>query len=235
MADAPRQVGEFPPQRIPINTRAPKNPIDKATIVSIYPRKISETKHTIDPSKFEIEPGRLEDPSILVVGSSSWWAFYGDGRPPIEVPISSVAIANSIIMDLSNATPECDMVDARPGLFFVPGEFNVLEVKTKFKSTLLEVAAKQKNWYLKLVRAADSLWARSNGNPLALSDEMRLAAQELNLKDKPWMMDFTTITMVPCVACGTLKNPAFPVCASCKAVDMSHPNAKELVFAKGQI
>lgn len=233
MSDTSRQVGEFPAPRIPINTRAPKNPMDRATIVSIYPRKISETKHTIDPSKFEIAAGRLESPSVLVVGSSSWWAFYGDGRPSIEVPISSVAIAESIIHDLFTSTLECDMVDARPGLFFVAGEFSPLEIKMKFKETLAEVAAKQKNWYHKLTRAADSLWARSNGNPLALSEEMRLAAQELNLKDKPWLQDYTTIAMVPCVACGSLKNPDFPVCANCKAVDQSHPNAKELVFAKG--
>lgn len=221
-------VAEFPPPR-PALTRMPKNPIDKTTIVSIYPAPIREVKVTIEPGIFEIEAGRFDNPALLVVGSSSWWSYSGDTRPTIEVPISSISVAEAVVKDFSNGMIECDMVDARPGLFIVPGVISKLELIAKYKNELEEANTRQRNWFFKLVKTADSLWAVSNGNPKAISDEMRLAAQELNLKDKPWLRDFRTIELTPCFACGSLKNPQFPVCANCKAID---PNYKgEIKFA----
>lgn len=225
-----KQVAEYPPSRSAL-TRRTKNPIDKSTIVSIYPKAIVERKFTIEPGIFEVPAGTLEHPSILVVGTSSWWSYSGDTRPTLEVPVSSVEIANSVIMDFSNGMLACDMVDARPGLFFVPGEVNVLEVKTKYKDQLLSVHAKQKNWFMNLVKIADSLWARSNDNPLAISDEMRLAARELNLDQKPWLKDYHTVELVNCKACGSLKNPIYPICPTCKSIDPDNPLGKDLKFA----
>lgn len=215
MADMSKVVAEFPAARPPI-ARMPKNPIDKTTIVSIYPKAITERKYTIEPGIFEIPAGRFDDPSTLVVGSSSWWSYSGDTRPTIEVPISSIAIANSIIMDLQS---DFSSVDAGPGLFFIPGEVNILEVKTRYKAALEEANTKQRAWFMMLVKIADSLWARANGNPLCISDEMRLAARELNLNEKVWLRDYHTIELKPCMACGHLKNPLYPVCSNCKAID----------------
>jgi len=230
MAEQFRQRAEFPPPR-PALTRSPKNPIDKSTIVSIYPKEIIERKYTIEPGIFQIPAGRLENPSILVVGTSSWYTYTGENRPTIEVPVSSTMIADALIGDFCRGMLECDMVDARPGLFFVPGEHTIFELKSneKFKEKLVEIAAKQREWFSRLVRIADSLWARSNGNPLSIPDDARLAAEELNLKDKPWMVDFKTIELVPCFACGSLKNPAFPICAVCRAIDPTYKG--EIKFA----
>lgn len=172
MAEQFKQVAQFPPPR-PTLSRVPPNPIDKSTIVSIYPKDIYERKFTIEPGIFEIPAGRLESPSILVVGTSSWWSYSGDTRPTINVPVSSVQIAEAVIKDWSNGMLACDMVDARPGLMFIPGEVTVLDVIARYKPQLEEVAAKQKNWFMHLTKIADSLWARSNGNPLVISDEMR--------------------------------------------------------------
>jgi hypothetical protein len=47
---------------------------------------------------------------------------------------------------------------------------------------------------------------------------MRLAAQELNLTEKPWLQDFTTVALVNCPFCGTLVKPGFPVCITCHHV-----------------
>lgn len=225
-----RQVAEFPPSR-PALTRTPKNPIDKSTIISIYPREINESKFTLQPTNFRIPAGTLEKPGVLVIGTASWWTYSGDNRPTIEVPVSSVAMADALIGDFCKGMLECDMVDARPGLIFIPGEYNYAEIMTnsKIKEALNEAAAKQKNWYYRLVKIADSLWARSNGNPLSIPDDSRLAAEQLQLKDKPWMQDYRTIQLVPCIACGSLKNPAFPVCSSCKAIDPTYNG--EIKFA----
>ena len=51
------------------------------------------------------------------------------------------------------------------------------------------------------------------------------------MNDKPWLMDFNIVEMKPCVMCGTLKNPLYPVCGKCKAIDMTNPLAKDVKFA----
>lgn len=226
-----RQVGEFVNLSSRKVIRSTKNPLDKCTVVSIFPKEINEVKHTIEPGKFHIEPGSYEKPATLVVGPSSWWREIDLDQPMLEIPVSSVQIADSIIRDYCNGMLGYDASSSYPGLFFVLGEIKPVEVHLKYKEKLEEAKAKQNNWYTILVRIADSLWARTNGNPLVIADEMRLAALELNLKDKPWLRDFKMAELTPCYACGTLRNPAYPVCQACKAVDMNHPLAKDLKFA----
>lgn len=211
--------------------RATKNPMDKCTVVSIFPKDIEEIKHTIEPGKFNIKAGSYENPAILVVGSSSWWKDIDVEQPMLEIPVSSIQVANSVINDYCNGMLGCNMSDLMPGLFFVLGEHTSMEIKLKYRKELDKVNEKQNNWYKILVRLADSLWARANGNPLVISDEMRLAARSLNFNEKPWLKDFFTIEKVPCKACGSLKDPRYPVCQACKAVDLSHPEAKDLKFS----
>lgn len=211
--------------------RASKNPMDRCTIVSIFPKEINEEKYTIEPGKFHIPSGTFESPSILVIGGSSWWKDTGPDDPMLEMQRSSIEIANSIINDYCNGMLGCNMADSMPGLFFVLGEHNAIDIKMKFKQKLEETKVKQDNWYKILVRLADSLWARTGGNPLTIWDEMRLDARSLNFNDKPWLKDFQVAELIRCAACGSMRNPNYPICPSCKSIDNSHPLAKELKFA----
>lgn len=214
-------VGGFPGlgnQRRTI--RAPVNPLDKSTVVSIYPKEILEVKHTIEPGKFYISKGSYDNPAILVVGPSSWWRDVDDTQPLLEIPQSSIQIADSIVKDYCNGLLGCNMGEAMPGLFYVPGEHTLQSLKKSFQHELDKAKKRQETFYSALIRLADSLWARSNGNPLAVSDDMRLAAKELNLTtQKDWMKDFTMVDMIRCKACGSLRNPEYPVCPTCKAID----------------
>lgn len=201
--------------------RAPVNPMDKSTIVSIYPRSIKERKPTIQPGVFEIEAGSYENPAILVVGSSSWWK-ETDVDQFLEIPQQSIQIADSFIRDWAVGLFQCNMGDAMPGLFYIPGNHDidvVRDFKDKDDILLLDVAQKkQKKWYENLVEAADVLWARSSGSPLSISDNMRLAAQDLGLVKKSWLADFNTLQEEECPACGQLRNAKFPVCQHCKTI-----------------
>ena len=226
-----KQVGEFIQQRPMIRTV--RNPMDKATIVSIYPKEINDTKETIQPGKFCIPAGKYDEPGILVVGPSSWWRDIDIEQPLLEIPVSATQVAQSVIIDWCNGMLGCDMAGSMPGLFFVNGEVDKAEIMTKYKLKLAETKSKQDNWYKILIRLANSLWARSNGNPLVIWDEMRLAAKELGQDNLPWLKMEVNMQMVPCFACGTLRNPDFPMCPNCKNVDMSHPRAKEIKLAAG--
>lgn len=223
------QVGTFP-GIIDINRmtiRAPVNPLDKSTVVSIYPKEIDEVKHTIQPGRFIVPPGSYDKPSTLVVGPSSWWKEVDEHQPLLEIPVSSIQIADSIIKDYCNGLLACDMANSMPGIFYIPGDIRIVDLVKSYKHELDKALVRQRNWYSQLIKFADALWARSNGNPLTISDDMRLAAKELNLQTKDWMKDFQMVDMVRCIACGSLRNPMFPVCPTCKAI--SDPiKAKEL-------
>jgi len=229
------QVGEFPglQQSNRRTIRAAINPLDKSTVVSILPKRISERKPTVSPGFFEIAPGTYDNPAVLVVGPSSWWREVDDGQPLLEIPVSSIQIADSIVRDYTNGLLACNMADQVPGLFYIPGEFNVENVKKNFKPMLDKALANQKKWFMELIRIADILWSRSNGNPLSISDDARLACKELNITQKPWLGDLQTTELIRCVACGSLRNGQFPICQTCKAIaDPELAKKLNLTFAQ---
>lgn len=198
-----------------IASRSEVNPLDKCTIISIFPREVIEIKHTIQPGVFTIPAGSVEKPGVLVVGTSSWWRELDDTQPLLEIPISSIQIADSIVRDYVNSMLGVSE-NASPGIFYVTGSHN--DVKKQFSKEIERAAVKQKNWYQNIVKIADILWSRSQGNPLAISDDARLAARELNLNDKEWLRDYQIIQKSNCQACGSLINPAYPVCPICRAI-----------------
>jgi hypothetical protein len=203
------------------------NPLDKSTVVSILPKYINERKATISPGVFELLPGSFEKPSILVVGTSSWWREIDEGQPLLEITVSSIQVADSIVRDYSNGLLACDMAELMPGLFYVPGEFDITKLKKDHMPSLMRAQANQKRWFMELIRIADILWSRSNGNPLSISDDARMACREMNITNKPWLGDLQTAELIRCVACGALRNPAFPICQSCHAI-IDKERAKEL-------
>jgi len=197
--------------------RAPVNPMDKSTLVSILPYKLVERKPTIFPGLFIIPEGSVEKPGTLVVGPSSWWKEMGEKEPLLEIPVSSFAVADSVVKDYCNSQLAANTIDRKPGIFFVSGEHDAASVKKNFSKELDAAAEKQHQWYLALIKISDTMWARTQGNPLAISNDARHAAIELKL-EKPWLQDFKTMQMDQCPACGTLRQNQYPVCANCKTI-----------------
>jgi len=213
-------VGEFPAINNPLRRtiRAPVNPLDQSTVVSIYPKHIVERKITIQPGVFEIMPGSLKNPSLLIVGPSSWWREVSETEPLLEITNSSIQVADSIVRDYCNGLFACDMATRMPGLFFLPGIWTVEKLKNEHPKLLVAALEKQKAFFLELVKMADVLWTRTQGNPLAISEDAKMAARELNIENKEWLGDIRTSELVRCVACGSLRNSQFPICPTCKAV-----------------
>jgi hypothetical protein len=208
-------------------TRAPINPIDKSTVVSIFPKEIKEVKATITPGIFSIKPGHYDNPTLLVVGPSSWWKEVDEEQPLLEIPCSSNQVADAIVKDYCNGMLGSNMTNSMPGLFWIPGEVTIEDLRTKYIVALNKARDKQNKFYEALIKFADTFWARTNGSPLCISDEMRLAARELGLENKEWMRDFVTMGKINCKACGAPVNPMYPVCGTCKAI-IDPEKAKEL-------
>jgi hypothetical protein len=163
-------------------------------------------------------PGTYERPSFLVVGPSSWWKEVDEEQPLLEIPNSSIQVADAVVKDYCNGLIGCNMTSSMPGIFWVPGEHDEKSLRREHSGRLEKARTQQTRYYNSLVRMADSLWARTNGNPLVISNDMRLAAKELNLTQKDWMKDFTMQDNVSCKACGHLVKPGFPVCPNCHAI-----------------
>ena len=210
-------------------SRTEPNPLDKCTVVSVYHKGFNANKITISPGIFYIPPAISDDkPSLTVIGPSSWWKTQQDEeQEPLEIFCPSSQIAKSIVYDFINATfcASGPTSNRRPGVFFCIGEFNDKSINAyvekgtnKTYATLLaEAKAAQINFYKELIKQADISWSRTNGNPLSVSDDARLAAEKLGLKaQKAWMGDFRVLELTACKACGYQVNPAYPICPNCR-------------------
>ena len=215
------QVGGFPgmTSQLTRTVRAEVNPMDKSTVVSIFPKEVRVTNNTISPGRFYIPAASFKEPKVLVVGPSSWWKHVDENQPILEIPQSSVLIAESIVRDHCNGLVGCNMSNSMPGIFWVPGEFDEKTIVAKHSAKILLAQQKQNIFWKALVQFADTFWARTNGSPLCISEEMRIAAKELGLQDqKDWMKDFSMLARTNCQACGSPVKPGYPVCATCHAI-----------------
>lgn len=199
---------------------------DRATVVSMYPLEILEYKHTIEPGIFHIPPASPEHPKLLIVTGSSWWRDISPDEPMLEVPQPSQLVANSIVNDHNRAMFGFEADKAHPALFWLPGIVTLEELDKKYKAEKEKNIKNQQNWFNNLIREADKLWARTNGNPASIPTISKIAGNFMNVK-RAWMEDFSPEEVIKCPACGVLVNPAFPVCANCKTV-INKKRAEEL-------
>lgn len=215
--------------------RRPKNPLDKCTIVSVYPKFILDYKPTAFPQSHRIEGAEDNDFTILVVEAASWYKEMEEGQPWLEIPIPSTEVARAFIQDWVNGLPEYIPETAAPGVFFVLGAYDKVsikkyvnpETKETFDQMLAKANVRQREWFRRIVEMSDKDWARTNGNPRSVGDIARLGAEKLGLTEKPWIKDYQTVAKTNCQACGQLVNPAFPICPNCKAI-INEVKAKEL-------
>lgn len=205
--------------------RRPKNPMDKCTLVSVYPNSIVDFKHTAFPQKHYIEGAADNDFSITVLEGASWYKMMEEGQPTLEIGIPSSEVARAFVQDFISGLPEYVPEVASPGLFYCYGEYDkktilkyVSPEGVEFKDLLAKARERQKQWFLRIIQMSDKDWARTNGNPRSVGDTARMAAEKLGITGKAWMQDFVAIQKSPCKACGTFIDPIYPVCPNCKTV-----------------
>jgi len=217
----------------------PRNPNDITMLVSVLPKEIREWKPTIFPGEFIIPAAPDGGFSLLRIEGTSWYlAAQVERMPPLEIQVNSLALAQSIVRDYASSIFESNSTQG-PGLFHVPGEYTEKTIlgyvdritKQTFTNMLDNARARQKRWLLAIIASADKEWARTNGSPIAITDDARLGAELMNLKEKPWMKDIQAANLAPCPACGTMVNMNFAICMNCKTI-INPTKAKELGLVK---
>lgn len=222
----------------------PKNPADRATIVSVFPKEIDEVKPTIFPRRFVIPAAEKDGFSLLVLDGASYFRPSTiDRMPASEFQINAAALAQSIVDDYLNSTWLSSRGVRCPGIFWVPGEFNSKTILKythpdgrDFNRLLADYRGIQKNWFSEVMNAADAFWATTNGNPRSIPEDARIAASVLGVENtKPWMQNVVASQLENCVSCGEMINKLYPVCRYCHAViDQKKATELGLTFASAK-
>lgn len=198
-----------------INARlAPKN-FHQATVVSVYPFDLVERKPGLHPPMFVIAGSKDNEPSVLHVDDGFFYVYLDSDRGSLKVQQPATSIAKSIVDDFISAQYPI-YPDARPGIFFVPGQFTPKEIKTTYKETLDRSILEQTNWFKRLVSFADDEWQRHHRH-IVITDIQRYAAKALKM-DREWLMVAPTDTMLNCPACTTLIPKSAVLCPNCRMI-----------------
>ena len=160
----------------------------KATVVSILPYEINDSKPNLYPGNFIIPAGKMMKPGLLAVTKSAFYIPMAFGAASLQAFSSPFEVANSIVNDYVGALYSVSE-DARPGLFVENSEFKDSDEAARLLADkIVKYNTSQRNWFMKLVNSADTEY-KSHNNANAISDLQKMAARELNLKDRTWLMD----------------------------------------------
>jgi len=201
-----------------------------ATVVSIVPFPIVETKPGIYPGTFVIPAAENNVPEVLVVGESVYFVEVDDKRS-IKVKCSPNDIARAIVDDYTKSNLEYSPSrDSGPGIFWLPGRVTTKQAQKDFKHELERAIMQQNNWFLALIKLADDDWEKTRQHK-TISDTQRHAARTLQL-DRPWLIktEVPVASTVNCAACQSAISPEAIICPNCKCIrDMN--KWKQLSFA----
>jgi hypothetical protein len=203
----------------------------RATVVSILPFEINDSKPNLYPGNFIIPAGDIQRPGLLSVGKSAFYIPMAFGAPSLQAFSSPFEVATSIVNDWVGAMLTVSE-DARPGIFVANKSFKSQgEAAGELATEIADRLQAQHRWFVKLVNEADKEY-RTHNNGNAISDLQKVAARQLNLKDRPWLMDLTQMGLNNCPACYNPININAIICGHCKYV-VNPEKYAQMTFASG--
>lgn len=188
-----------------------------STVVSILPFEIRESKPNLYPGMFTIPAGSFHKPGLLKVTNSRFYIPMAFGAPSMAAHSPAYEVAHSIVNDYVGALLGVT-VDCRPGIFAVNRDFrDEIQARDYLSDMLPEAKKAQDAWFFTLVNLADQDFNKHH-QAQSVSDLQKIAARELNIRDKPWLLDITQLQLSTCPACFTPVNAQASICSSCRYV-----------------
>lgn len=194
------------------------------------PFPVDEEKPGIYPGRFQIPKSEDGSPQLLVIGNSIHHVQIEGGSGSVTIPTDAITMAKSIVNDycdgmLGYSEPK----KCVPGFFYLEGEVSVKDLESKHATVLNDAKAKQKNWFIALIKLADDEWEKTRQHKF-ISDVQRFAATSLGF-DRPWIVkDEQEVVSKDCIACKSKINPEAIVCPICKTI-VDAKKYKELQLA----
>ena len=190
---------------------------NKATVVSILPYDLNESKPLI-PASFIIPKAKKGEIELLSIEHADREYYVDWQRGTIRIPESPEVVANSVVNDHIRASISTTS-DARPGLFWIVGAYSRSDkqvVMQKFAKDLEEATACQIRWFQRLVKNADDMWQRWRQHRM-ISDINRIAASWLGVK-REWADTPDPNLNIECKYCTSLISAKAKVCPICHLI-----------------
>lgn len=201
----------------------------QATVVSFFPIAIeNESKPGCYPGNFTIPASDGIEPQVIHVENSSGYVYLDEYRGSLRTTSPADEMAHSIVEDYCNSIVYATH-EARPALFWVEGKHTPAEILKKFSAQCNEALAKQKNYFITLVKIADDDFKRT-GQLRVVSDLQRFACNRLNLT-REWNVEAAVAASTRCPACTEIISVAAIVCPKCRAI-LDREKYKKFEFAE---
>jgi hypothetical protein len=187
-----------------------------ATLISVYPFEIRESKPCIYPGYFYI-PAAKDKPESLIIGEAFHFVDRVDAEP-LRIRVLPQELAQSIVDDWYSANLGVVVEEGiGPGLFWVEGAHAHDKIERAFADKIQSARARQKLWFRNLVKIADDDWARYHRHTV-ISDIQRHAVKDLGL-DRTWTIQVKEVQALKvCLACQSQIDSKAIVCPTCRVV-----------------
>lgn len=192
-----------------------------ATVISLVPFAIDETKPGMVPSRFYIDPAPIDSFTCLLVNKCRHGVYLDEFRPVLIVPTAPDEVAEALCFDYKKGQLGIRINEAEPGLFWVPGDYadkkKHAELQSVFATEFREAREKQKRWFEELVALADDAWSKFRQRGM-ISRMQKSAALALKL-NRDWLLEAeVTAALSECPVCFEKVNPRAIVCRGCGAI-----------------
>ncbi len=189
----------------------------KATVCSLLPYQVRETKPGLIPDEYIIPKSDGLTPAVLVVEDAGMPVYRGGEMPPFRAIETAEKLAEGIAKCYNESQFGYEE-GCHSALFSVPGEFNSgKEILTRFPEKVKAAREIQNRWFMRLIQMADDDWGRNHRHK-TITDIQRFAARMMGKTDKPWYVSPEPVPMMKCPACSTLVESEAIVCKTCRAI-----------------
>lgn len=201
--------------------------LETATIISIVPFRIDESKSGLYPTRYTIPAAKDKKIETLIVREAVCYLYLDHDRGSISIPQSPLKVAKSVVNDWVEALLGVGP-DAKPGLLAVVGGYSPETASVNFEDEIKQMHVLQNKWFENLIKLADDDWQRFHQHKM-ITDLQRYACNALN-QEREWNMDVIAEAIIKCPACAINLPASVAVCSACRCV--INPEAyKKLVFA----
>jgi hypothetical protein len=197
-----------------------------ATLVSVYPFEINETKPGIYPGTFVILAAK-DYPQSLIVGEAIHFIDRVDAVP-LKIRLLPQELAAAVVDDWVNATLGTIVSEGIvPGFFWIPGAHKLDTILSKFVKEVEAARARQRAWFKNIVMIGDDDWSKYHKHT-AISDVQRHAVKELGL-EREWSIEVAELKNISCPACKSSVDSQAIICPNCKNI-LNAEKFKTLAF-----
>lgn len=186
-----------------------------ATIFNRSPLSVNEQLPGIHPSYVILPaPKRDEGMTNYCIENAVYYIYLDADRPQMEKPVPADELAYSILEGLYSSWPYVT-TNARPALFFLPGQWTNEAAEREYQNQIKELDEKQMAWYQVLLEQGDGMYARANRDPRVITILHREAASRLGAK-REWAFNMDPDKRCPFCAAPVIFNAV--ICRECKEV-----------------